>query len=265
MTASISQVIGRFRSIAGVAAAVALVLLMAALLAGTLPTWFGYQSFAVYGGSMAPAINVGDLAVVAPARAEDLRVGDVITYRQPDKADVVVTHRIIGIEADASGRKSFVTKGDSNNTTDQVAVDSATVLGRVAYVLPKLGYLVDFARRAEGKVLLIGVPGLLLLGMDLIPVLRRRRGAAAADAASLIAQARAALQTGDRAAALALCDRAIAADPHAEDAWLLKAECVSDPAEALAYLHAGATVNPHSERLRQAADRLSQTARVAVR
>jgi signal peptidase len=145
--------------------AAALLVLVLALLAGTTPSLFGYESFVVYGGSMEPAIKMGDLAVVGPSKPETLRSGDIITYRDPDHLNLVVTHRIVGISRDDSGNLLFQTKGDANQTTDMCLIGRGGVLGKVAYSIPRVGYLVDFSKRTEGKVLLLVIPG-FLLGID---------------------------------------------------------------------------------------------------
>lgn len=244
-------------------AAAALCFLIVTLLAGIAPSLFGYESFVVLSGSMEPALSVGDLAVVAPVRTESLMVGDIITYRQVRRPDVLVTHRITAIGLDEQGRLKFETRGDANNTSDQVLVDSKSVLGRVAYSIPKLGYLVEFSKRPEGRFLLIGLPGLLLV-LDTFRGTRRRRAAAdtaaeivpvQTESGALVAQGRIAMQNGGINAAISLFDRAIAADPHNDDAWLLKAECLDDTKEALACLRAGLTVNPSSAKLREALER----------
>lgn len=246
----------------------ALLSLILVLLAGTAPALVGYESFVVYSGSMAPAINVGDLAVVAPTKPEQLRPGDVITYRTPQNPNLVVTHRLVDVTREDQGRFSFQTKGDANPVLDTVAVDAGAVLGRVAYTIPKLGYLVDFSKRAEGKVLLIGIPGLLLVLDYLLGAHRRRDrkpvfpGAKSA-AADLVTQGRAALLLEDRNAAVALFDQAIAADPRLDEAWLLKAQCLESE-ERLACLRAALTVNPGSDRLRQAVERESEWEAAAI-
>lgn len=259
----------RLKHLSGAIAAVALSALLVALLAGTAPGWLGYQSFVVYGASMEPAMGVGDLAVVAPVAAEQLQVGDIITYRRSEQADLAVTHRITSIDVDASGSKFFATRGDANNSSDQVTVSDSTVLGKVVYRVPKVGYLVDFARTLEGKIVLIGIPAFLLLGMDFLSALRKSNNPAsgqparAGQAVTLVANARRAHAAGNTTAALAACDSAIAADPHNDEAWLLKSEYLPDPADALACLEAGRTVNPGSERIRQSIERMTGGSRAA--
>ena len=157
------------------AAAISLLFLIALVLAGTLPSLFGYESFVVYSGSMEPALGVGDLAVVQIVKSTELKEGDIITYRPAQQPELLVTHRLVQIGLDDRGRLQFTTKGDANSVVDQVAVRPEAVLGRVAYSIPKLGYLVDFAKRPEGRVLLIAIPG-LLLGVDYVLAARRRGG-----------------------------------------------------------------------------------------
>lgn len=248
-----------------VAAAISLLVLIGLVLAGTVPSLFGYESLVVYSGSMEPALGVGDLAVIAPARPDELKEGDVITYRPSHNPNLLVTHRLVGIGLDDQGRFLFQTKGDANNIVDQVAVRPQSVIGRVAYSIPKLGYLVDFAKRPEGRVALIAIPGLLLAMDYLLAARRRARGEirpARSEAEELLARGRIALNNGATHAALALFDQAIASDPRLEEAWLLKAECL-EGAERLACLRAGLTVNPRSSTLQRALDTLEAASRPA--
>jgi signal peptidase I len=253
--------------VARLATAAVLVVLVGALLAGTVPSLVGYESFVVLSGSMEPNLHVGDLAVVGPVRQDQLEVGDVISYRTPQRPDVVVTHRLIGIGEDERGRPALQTKGDANDSADQVMVEPGAVLGRVAYGVPMIGYLVEFARRPEGKLLLLACPA-FLLALDAFMAARKRQSAPVqpepltvtsssvsgigADAAELVSRGRIALENGGPGIARLMFDRAIAADPFCEDAWLLKAICLKDPVERLACLQAGLTVNPMSIQLKDA-------------
>jgi len=238
-----------------VAALFAVLVLAAALVAGALPAALGYEALVVLSGSMEPTIHVGSLAVVKPTRPQDLAIGDIITYREQQRPDQLVTHRLVDVGRDDQGRLRYTTQGDANNTTDQVTVDPNAVLGRVAFSVPLAGYVVDFARRPAGKVVLIGVPALLLV-LDYALGTRKRRASAPPaernESDDLIARGRLALHNGATRAALELFDRAIAADPHLDEAWLLKANCVPRGPERLAVLQAGLTVNPGSAKLKKA-------------
>jgi signal peptidase I len=98
----------------------------------------GYSSAVVMGASMAPAVPIGSLVVLEPAAAEDLHVGDVITYALPDR---LITHRVIAIARDDQG-VALVTKGDANEAADPGAVRAGGAIGAVRAVVPGAGYLI---------------------------------------------------------------------------------------------------------------------------
>ncbi len=248
----------------GLRAAVAagLLLLVGALIAGAAPTLFGYESYVVLSGSMEPALQVGDLSVVGAVRPEDLRVGDIISYRTPSRPNTVVTHRLVGIGTNAAGRLAFETRGDANDSTDQVDVDAEAVLGRVAYAVPKVGYLVDFAKRPLGKGVLLGLPALLLIA-DALFSRRAGRGRTRAvtdphteapTAETLVRQAWVAQRNGRLGEALGLLDRATTLYPSSEDAWLLKADCLQNPGARLTCLWEALAANPGSVALHAASE-----------
>lgn len=132
------------------------------VLAALLPSLLGYEALIVYSGSMAPFLAIGDVAVIQPAKPQDLRVGDVVTYRSASNSRVLVTHRIIRIEAQ-EGILAFETKGDANPDVDYWSVAEDTVVGRVIYKVPYVGYIFDFAQTMSGRLLLVGIPALLLV------------------------------------------------------------------------------------------------------
>jgi signal peptidase len=229
-----------------VVAALLLVVVVAFLLAGTLPTLFGYESYVVYSGSMEPTIGVGDIAVVGPVKADKLRAGDIITFRTPQNPDTIVTHRLQNVDTDANGHFTFETKGDANDTPDQVSVDQNALLGKVAYSLPGLGFLVEFSKRIEGKILMIVVPG-ILLALDYVRERLGRRKktfvemqghpAPAADRVlALVAGGNRALAAGHGQLAAQAADGILELDPHNHEALLLKARASGDMATEIMLL-----------------------------
>ena len=260
--------------------AVALMGLVFVLLAGTAPTLVGFETFVVLSGSMEPALGVGDLAVVGAVKPEQLRLRDIISYRTPAQPNVIVTHRLVGVSADETGRLMFETKGDANDSVDQVDVDSQAVLGRVFYAVPKVGYLVDFAKKPIGKAVLLGLPAILLaldalvgwrvtrsLASPSSPVAPETSANSRVPAEVLLRRAWVAQRNGWLGEALVLLDQAIRLDPSFEDAWLLRADCFQAPSERLICLSEGLAANPDSAGLRAASDevaRLMQAARTAA-
>jgi hypothetical protein len=125
---------------------------------------------------------------------------------------------------------------DANPIPEPLTVAQGMTLGRLAFAIPYLGRLVNFASQPIGRLLLLGVPGLLLFVEWLRGRLRRRHGAVVA--APTKAQRIEALLEGGSRALLAghaeLAGRAAEAvlvlNPTSADAWRLKAQAL----EALA-------------------------------
>ncbi len=95
---------------------------------------FGVQPFVIYGSSMKPILNAGDIVVTRPVNPTSLLVGDVIRFHQ---GSIEVVHRIITIRESQSDLV-FITRGDNNNTNDS-PVRMSEVHGKVVWVIPKVG------------------------------------------------------------------------------------------------------------------------------
>lgn len=105
--------------------------------------WFafgfiGFRPTIVGGGSMTPAMSVGDIAIVREVSADVVRVSDVISYERAD--GVGVLHRVVEIH-ESGGVRLFITKGDANDTPDLDPVRPAQIKGRVVFIIPKLGWV----------------------------------------------------------------------------------------------------------------------------
>jgi signal peptidase len=142
--------------------AVAVTLLVALLLGlAMLPNVWGWSSMVVTSGSMEPALSPGDVVLVAPREASTLEPMDIITFMTED--GVRVTHRVVDKGTDADGT-SFVTKGDANEEADGGVVDARNVTGQVHYSVPRVGYLIAWARTPLGLVLLVLALGYVAFG-----------------------------------------------------------------------------------------------------
>ncbi len=107
------------------------------LLLGLLafPPLLGIRLYAVTSGSMEPEIPVGAAVYVTPAKKEQLKEGDVITFSMGTEG-MTVTHRIIRTLKEGG----FETKGDANEKPDPKPVMYEQIQGRVCRVMPYLGY-----------------------------------------------------------------------------------------------------------------------------
>jgi signal peptidase len=162
----------RARQVGGVvlAAAVGLVtLLVLALAAG--PRLLPYRTYTIEGRSMQPTLALGTEIVLLPARADQLRVGDIVTFRRPGATDEVVTHRIVAIE-NSRGRRSFVTKGDANTLPDAWRVPASGAGWRYVFQIPYAGYLVELLRLPVARFAFLALAALALATSLLVRIWR---------------------------------------------------------------------------------------------
>ena len=89
---------------------------------------FGYTFFEVATGSMTNTINIGDIVVVKVN--ETFKENDIIVYKEENS---FITHRVIKIDG-----QDLITRGDANNSEDK-PIKSDQILGKVIYVVPKIG------------------------------------------------------------------------------------------------------------------------------
>lgn len=131
----------------------------------TVPVIFGYHPYVVEGGSMAPSLEAGSVAVAKPTSRYALEVGDVIA-RDDSPGGAPTLHRIIDI-TDVDGERFLTTQGDANSTPDPQPVVLRGPGDRVVYSVPYAGYILGFSRSWPGRFLLVVVPLGLLSGLVL--------------------------------------------------------------------------------------------------
>lgn len=125
----------------------------------------GYKSFLVQSGSMEPAIMTGDIILIH-VQGNYVK-NDVVTFHSTDGR--IVTHRIIEI-TQKDDRSNFMTKGDANRSEDEDSITHDKIIGKVALVIPKLGYLVAFSKSLPGLIILAIIPTALFILDELLKV-----------------------------------------------------------------------------------------------
>lgn len=144
----------------------------------TPPSVCGVTPMVVQSGSMsgnaADHIEVGDLIFTVKPDPAKLQVGDIISYMD---GDIAVTHRIVDIKTEPDGKRSFITKGDANNTEDP-AVSEEAVFGLYKGRIAKLGDFAMFLQKPLGMAVFIGIPVCAFIVYDII---RRQKSAGKAD------------------------------------------------------------------------------------
>lgn len=110
------------------------------------PSFLGVKTYTIVSGSMEPTIQIGDIVIVKEVAEDELKEGDVISFRQGQS---VITHRIVEIK---ENEKTYITKGDSNNVEDSIQVDFNSVEGKQIWRIPFLGRI---SQLLQGKITII--------------------------------------------------------------------------------------------------------------
>lgn len=133
---------------------------------GTAPL---VSAYVIISPSMVPSINVFDAVIAYKPNSNNLKKGDIITFRSTDAryTGLTVTHRILQVIDDEVGIKKFRTKGDNNTTADDSLVNSENIYGKVIFVIPWLGYLQFFLTKSYGWILLVVLPCIGLIVYDI--------------------------------------------------------------------------------------------------
>jgi signal peptidase len=129
---------------------------------------------------MEPTISAGDVVIDARISPLDARVGDVVTFRDPEDQSKLITHRVKRIRRSGS-HLWFTTQGDANNTTEHWRIAANGELGRVVYAIPWIGHVAVLTHTPWGLLLLVVAPLLLLAVDELVKIWRPRQGGAIGD------------------------------------------------------------------------------------
>lgn len=114
----------------------------------------GYRPTAVYSGSMVPALGVGSLVMEKPVASSTVKVGDVITFKDPFTPNRLVTHRVIRVFNTPHG-VAYRTKGDANPARDPWTIALPAKVGKVSFDIPYVGYALVYTRTREVRTGLI--------------------------------------------------------------------------------------------------------------
>jgi signal peptidase I len=109
---------------------------------------FGYLGVSptiISSGSMQPALNVGDIAIIDEIKINEIEEGDIIQYLNFDNISFTI-HRVINISKQ-NGELQFTTKGDANDKPDFKIVTSDRITGELIFTIPKIGLINIFINR----------------------------------------------------------------------------------------------------------------------
>lgn len=137
-----------------------------------VPSISGIFPMIILTDSMYPEFESGDLIICNTAEPEEIKVGDVICFYDPEgNGTATVTHRVQEVVTDDEGNLAWITKGDANNTEDLPTVPAKNLIGVYKTRLKGLGKVAMFMQTTQGLIICVICPIILLVAYD---VIRRR-------------------------------------------------------------------------------------------
>ncbi len=138
-----------------------------------VPDFAGTLPLIVLTDSMYPEIKGGDIIVCKTIDSDDVEVGDVISFYDPDgNGTSIVTHKVVEIVPEEDGSISFRTRGINNNTEDRTLVPAEDVVAEYTGIrIPGAGHVAMFMQSTAGLIVCVILPIILFVGYD---VLRRK-------------------------------------------------------------------------------------------
>jgi signal peptidase len=140
---------------------------------GVLVIWIGLQVafgtqnpfYVVASGSMIPELLVYDVLVVQGHEPfEDIEIGDIIVFNRPSDHNRVIVHRVVSIINDEP--KTIRTQGDSNPASipgTDFPITEEEYIGKVAHVLPQVGYVTQLLKPPVNYVIIAIVIGIMVI------------------------------------------------------------------------------------------------------
>ncbi|EGP92942.1 signal peptidase I [Nitrosarchaeum koreense] len=140
---------------------------------GVLVIWIGLQVvfgtqnpfYVVASGSMIPVLEVYDVLIVqGHVPFDDIKVGDIIVFNRPSGHDRVIVHRVASVIDDEP--KTIRTKGDANPASipgTDFPITKEEYIGKVAYVIPQVGYVTQLLKPPINYVIIVIVIGIMVV------------------------------------------------------------------------------------------------------
>lgn len=132
-------------------------------------SFFDYRMFTVVSGSMEPRYMIGDVLIAKQVPAEEIKVGDSISYlgKRGSFNGMIITHEVIDIEKDASGKYIYHTKGLTNIVEDPI-VDYDQVYGKIIRKSVILSFIYMIVGSKYGIFLFIIIPLFYIIGSEIL-------------------------------------------------------------------------------------------------
>ena len=123
------------------------------------PSFYIYKAYVITTNSMEPELKKDDVVVIKKAKADNLKQGDIITFKQNGET---ITHRIVQID-DIEDGKLYITKGDNNNVQDEQGLRFDQIEGKLVIKIPQLGKMVASFKNGIIIVLVLLITAIIYL------------------------------------------------------------------------------------------------------
>ena len=137
--------------------------------------FFGYRIYTIISGSMIPTYDVGDTLLIKEMSANNIEVGDAVTYLGDGGAlnGKIITHQVVSIEYDENGKYLFHTKGVANNIEDPI-VSQDQVLGKVIHKFFFLTLLGKITTSMSLLFIFITIPVAIIIAIEIVKLVYKK-------------------------------------------------------------------------------------------
>ena len=143
-----------------------------ARISGEAPSIFGYQVFRVSSGSMEPELMIGDVILVREAESEDIKKGDIVTYKgeEGDFDDKFITHKVVEDPELVDGKYVFHTQGIYEGAMPDPIWYEDQLIGEFVCKVPFINSLYNFFLKPYGLITFVLII-VVLFGYELISLI----------------------------------------------------------------------------------------------
>lgn len=122
--------------------------------------------YVVASGSMITTLNISDFVIINHnIPFNSLKVGDIIVFKSPgslisNEQHETIVHRVVHISTGMDGNRAIRTKGDANDGSIpyiDFPIREQNYIGKVVYVIPKLGLIIKVISPPTNYYIIIGV------------------------------------------------------------------------------------------------------------
>lgn len=138
-------------------------------------SFFKYRMFTVISPSMEPKYVVGDVLFSKEVAPSSIKVGDDISYKgtKGDVRDKIITHRVVKVVKDDSGKYFFHAKGLENLIEDPI-IEENQLYGKIVYKSLVLSIIYKIIANNIGFYLCIIIPLLVVIGTEVVAIASER-------------------------------------------------------------------------------------------